>query len=72
MTPHDAARALLATLRLPAGAANVLVWHESQPPSLRVWVEPRYLWHVRSRSPKRFEGFAVEVEERPHIQAQHG
>lgn len=69
MPPTDAATALLDLLHLPPGTANVLVWHESSPPTLRVWVEARYLWEVKRAAPERFEGLVVEVEKRPRISA---
>lgn len=69
MTPDDAARAILAALDLPNGAANVLVWHDSEPPSLRVWVEERYLWLAKKSAPELFEGYRVDVEKRPVITA---
>lgn len=69
MNAQTAASALLDALALPGDAANVLVWHATEPPTLRVWVERRYLWHVRRTAPPVFDGFRVEVEERPAITA---
>lgn len=69
MAPDDAAQAILAVLGLPNGAANVLVWHDSEQPSLRVWVEERYLWQVKQIAPALFEGYRVDVEKRPVITA---
>jgi hypothetical protein len=69
MTPNDAALALLALLKLPDGAANVLVWQESALPSLRVWVADRYLWDAMHRAPSAFENYAEQVVPRPDISA---
>jgi hypothetical protein len=80
MTPEAAAFALLKSLNLPEGAANVLTWHETNTPTLRVWVEERYIWHARRIVPQDFEGFHVDIEVRPiatahkaanHIQSQN-
>lgn len=69
MIPDDAARHLLEQLGLPDGAANVLVWHEGDQVSLRVWVDERYLWPVRQQAPKVFDGYPVDIEPRPIITA---
>lgn len=69
MTPDDAACALLDHLGLPDGAASVMVWYEQSPPSLRVWVDERYLWPLKQSAPKTFSGYAVDVEPRPIISA---
>lgn len=69
MMPEEAAQALLMNLGLPTGSANVLVWHDSDTPSLRIWVEDRYLWQVKQTAPTSFEGYRVEVEKRPTISA---
>lgn len=69
MTPADAAVALLKSLNLPDGSANVLTWHEG-PVSLRIWVDERYFWHVKKNAPAIFEGLTVEVEIRPEVKAQ--
>jgi hypothetical protein len=65
MTPDTAAVALLKSLKLPEGAANVLTWHETAAPTLRIWVEERYYWHVKRTTPQEFEGFHVDIEVRP-------
>lgn len=69
MSPREAAAALSEALHLPEGSADVLVWYETTPPHLRVWVDERYLWEVKRTAPPCFEGYAVEVEKRPQISA---
>lgn len=69
MTPDDAARSLLDHLALPDGAASVFVWHEGNQPSLRLWVDERYLWPLKNSAPKQFNGYSVTIEARPSITA---
>lgn len=69
MTLQAAAEHLLNQIDLPPGAANVLPFASPEGGRLVVWVEPRYLYSVRTL-PKCYEGYAVSVEERPNLTPQ--
>lgn len=69
MTLQSAAEALYRSILLPAGSANVLPLSTDPTPRLLVWVDARYLYLLRSTLPRTFDGYPVDIEERPAVTA---
>lgn len=60
---RNAAKALLAKIKAPAGAVNTQGVADSEGPYIRVMVDPRY-WLVVTDVPSTFDGFRVVTEKR--------
>lgn len=70
MTLVQAAQTLSQILQIPSSAVSIIEWHEDgNLPSLRVWVDARYLQYARNTLPRNLEGFAITVEQRPTLSA---
>ena len=65
MIIESAANALYFHLPFPPGTANVLAIDDKDDPRLVVWVDKSVLYAARSSLPATFEGFRLEVIERP-------
>ena len=66
MSLQTAAAHLLNKIDLPPGAANVFPLSSPEGKRLIVWIDVQYLPKVRD-IPKSFEGYAVNVEQRPSV-----
>ena len=60
---RNAAKALLAEIRAPAGVVNTQGLSDAQGPYIKVMIDPAY-WLVVSGIPSTFGGFRVVVEKR--------
>ena len=63
MSPNDAAKALLKTIRPASGPVNVWTWYEPEKGfRLRVTTDPGSVEALSRILPKTFEGYVVVVE----------
>jgi hypothetical protein len=60
---RNAAKALLAEIKAPAGVVNTQGLIDPEGPYIRVMIEPTY-WLVVSGVPSTFGGFRVVIEKR--------